>query len=549
MSTTRMDLARTLGSGSLLRAILERRTDVLDVFPALPAGPQDVIVRLGGDREPAAPSTVEAIAASMTALGAPDSSLENVALLGEPGTRAVIVGQQPGLLGGPLYSFLKAAGAVQTAMALGLAGGVGGRPWVPVFWNASEDHDLDEINVAVLPGEGGAPRRIRAELAADGRACRDVSSETAIFDAFLDEIEAALPGGPFREGLASVLRETRGGSIAAWFSRLLLDNLGEAGLVIVEPDHVREATRDLMMREVREPGRLTGAVRRGVESVSALGLTPVLSGDREVNLFVFHEGRRRALVRDGEGFRAEGTSARFGAEELLKRIDENPHDFSTNVALRPLVQNAALPVGVQLAGPTEFNYLSELAIAHEDAGVPQPVLLPRPSMTLVEPRVSKALGKLGLTAEDVILDAAGVASAVEGDEVEADLRDRIEGLRTTLETDLGPMLDASGPDGSTGRRKAERLAGHLRRNLEKLERTVVDARREEREVGRRHVERVVNALRPMNRPQERVYGLLPFLAHHGPMLIVDLLKAIGPFMYDHRVVRLGRVEKPWPWMS
>ena len=158
-------------------------------------------------------------------------------------------------------------------------------------------------------------------------------------------------------------------------------------------------------------------------------------------------------------------------------------------------------------------------------------------MTLVEPRVARSLGKIGVAAEDVILDSAA-ASVASDDDVETALHTRVADLRVALEEGLGPLLDASGPEGSTTRRKAARLAGHIRNNLEKLERTVVGARRDERDVGRRHVARVTDALRPLGRPQERVYGLLPFLVRHGPALVDRLMETVEPFVFDHLVVRL-----------
>jgi hypothetical protein len=61
------------------------------------------------------------------------------ALLGGPAAPALVVtGQQPAVGGGPLYTLVKVAHAVSLARALGAAaGGV-----APLFWCASEDHDL-----------------------------------------------------------------------------------------------------------------------------------------------------------------------------------------------------------------------------------------------------------------------------------------------------------------------------------------------------------------------------------------------------------------------
>ena len=80
----------------------------------------------------------------------------------------VTTGQQPGLFAGPLYGLYKALTAVQLASALEP---LLGRPVLPLFWVASEDHDWEEADHTFLldqendlvtfrvPPQGGAPDR------------------------------------------------------------------------------------------------------------------------------------------------------------------------------------------------------------------------------------------------------------------------------------------------------------------------------------------------------------------------------------------------------
>ena len=57
------------------------------------------------------------------------------------GAVAVVSGQQVGLFGGPAFSFYKALSAIRAAHELSQKG----IPAVPVFWMATEDHDVDEV--------------------------------------------------------------------------------------------------------------------------------------------------------------------------------------------------------------------------------------------------------------------------------------------------------------------------------------------------------------------------------------------------------------------
>jgi len=63
--------------------------------------------------------------------------------LEKPGTVAVVTGQQVGLLSGPSYTIFKALTAVRLAAQLSKQG----TPAVPIFWLATEDHDLAEIDL------------------------------------------------------------------------------------------------------------------------------------------------------------------------------------------------------------------------------------------------------------------------------------------------------------------------------------------------------------------------------------------------------------------
>src|SRR5579862_9222162 len=83
------------------------------------------------------------------------------------GAVAVVTGQQVGLFGGPAYSIYKALTAVHVARELTERG----VDAVPVFWLATEDHDLAEVDHCFLPKRGGFER---FDLAVAGLADRRV---------------------------------------------------------------------------------------------------------------------------------------------------------------------------------------------------------------------------------------------------------------------------------------------------------------------------------------------------------------------------------------
>ena len=79
------------------------------------------------------------------AWGASEQTLNNIRRLRE-GAFAVVTGQQVGLFGGPLLALFKAASVLALAKQVESAG----VPCVPIFWMATEDHDLAEVNQSLL---------------------------------------------------------------------------------------------------------------------------------------------------------------------------------------------------------------------------------------------------------------------------------------------------------------------------------------------------------------------------------------------------------------
>jgi hypothetical protein len=77
----------------------------------------------------------------------------NLALL-KGNAVAIVTGQQVGLFGGPAYTFYKALSALTIAAQLRKKN----IEAVPIFWMASEDHDLAEINHVYWPSATGLER-------------------------------------------------------------------------------------------------------------------------------------------------------------------------------------------------------------------------------------------------------------------------------------------------------------------------------------------------------------------------------------------------------
>src|SRR5260370_6765992 len=164
------------------------------------------------------------------ALGAGAETLSNLDRL-EKGAVAIVSGQQVGLFSGPAYSVYKALTAVQIAEELTR----GGIPAVPVFWMATEDHDLDEVRHSTWFDQG---KLVRFELPAGEETGRPVGGIPlgAQIDRFGQEV-ADLLANQGSDLLAQYLtesyrpEETYGSAFGKLFARLF----AQQGLILIDP--------------------------------------------------------------------------------------------------------------------------------------------------------------------------------------------------------------------------------------------------------------------------------------------------------------------------
>jgi len=143
-------------------------------------------------------------------------------LLAAPGTVAIVTGQQVGLFGGPAYTLYKALTALKLAHQLTDQG----IPAVPVFWLATEDHDLAETDHCWLFGPDRRPHRVSAKV--QGLTGQPVGS--LVLDSVpLEELRAVLDGLPYAEDIVERVAAAYqpGRTMGEAFRLLLSDLLGD----------------------------------------------------------------------------------------------------------------------------------------------------------------------------------------------------------------------------------------------------------------------------------------------------------------------------------
>ena len=303
--------------------------------------------------------------------------MANIQRLSEPGTFAVVTGQQVGLFSGPAFTLYKALTTVRLAQSLSEQG----LPCVPVFWLATEDHDLDEVSQGatfdeeynLLPlrdsGDRPSPRSPVGEV-----------RHTAEISAALSQLETALPEGESRSRLLQDLREcyVPGATWGESFARFMTRLFGRWGVILMDPldESVHRLSSGVYQQALGKAAELRAGVLESSHALVQRGYHAQVHVVEDSTLvFVARHGDRLALhQRDGKFF-LDG-SEEISLSELQSLLAERPLDFSPNVLLRPLVQDSLLPTLAYVAGPSELAYLGQAQSLYRALGRPQPVIFP-----------------------------------------------------------------------------------------------------------------------------------------------------------------------------
>jgi hypothetical protein len=286
----------------------------------------------------------------------------HVARLAAGEADVVITGQQPGFLGGPLYTLYKAAAAVAAAAARTAAG----HPTVPLFWFGDDDDDRVEAFAPWLwdPARGALLRATPPDGGADEMV--GAASGPAWSLAEASWLASRAPRGGLARELATIWSRGRDDGLA-WGRlqrRALLRLFAGTGLLAVSGEDARLHAvaapfyaalwprRDALARTAREAG----------EALVAGGFHAQLGeGSLARPLHLADGGRRLTL-----------------SAEMAAAPDPPPAgQLRPGVLLRSPVQDWLFrPSGV-VVGPGELAYLIQMQGVYDELELPRAPLLAR----------------------------------------------------------------------------------------------------------------------------------------------------------------------------
>ncbi|MGB7281439.1 MAG: bacillithiol biosynthesis cysteine-adding enzyme BshC [Candidatus Acidiferrum sp.] len=488
------------------------------------------------DYPPERRAEVAAILAEQNAVfGAGEATGENLARFAK-GACAVVSGQQVGLFSGPAFAIYKAVSAIQIAQELTKAG----VDAVPVFWMATEDHDLDEVRSSTwflngklkrfeLPGNGDAGLPV-GRIALGAQVQEMVDEAAGILRAAGGELVAAI----FRESYGA--QETYGSAFGKLFARLF----AEQGLILLDALDARlhRVAGEVLRGAVEERDALDEALlARGKELDKAGFAAQVKVTARSTLLFKMGSGSRQPITFSGGKFVCGEQS--WGKEELVRAVEAEPENFSPNALLRPVLQDYLLPTAAYIAGPAEIAYFAQAEVIYKKLLGRMPTILPRAAYTILDAKAEKLLRRYVLKVEDVWRGSQELRRRMETASVPPTLGKNLDKtvkesarMLAQLKKQIVRLDPTLGGAVQTAQKK-------IAFQLEKLKRKAGKAQALKTGLIAAHQEFLESLLYPHKMLQSRELCFLPFLASWGMGGLKELQKlSSSSKLTEHKILRI-----------
>jgi bacillithiol synthase len=460
------------------------------------------------------------------AFGAGEKTLTNIQRLRE-GAPAVVTGQQVGLFGGPTFCLLKALTAVMMAEKAGA---------VPVFWLATEDHDLEEVNTVNLPA-GDHLQKFTVNVPHREGAPVGTIEFTDEITAAVQQVEAIFGQSEISELLAASYRkgETFGTAFARFYAKVFSD----LGVVFLNPldAELHRIAQPVFRAALEKSEEINQALLARNQELESAGYHAQVKVTASHTLCFYIEDGARTPVRHhgGEFFVGE---RKLSAPELLEETARCPERFSANVLLRPVMQDYLLPTLCYIGGPAEIAYFAQIEVVYRKLAGRVTPIVPRIFATLIEPRIAKLFDRYQLSLAELFgapeKTRELVGSRALPDSILKSFDQAAEHLEQALALIQGPLekLDRTLIDA------AENAGTKMRYQLQGVRDKAARAEARKNTEVMRHADELVTALYPNKDLQERGVGGVYFLLKYGRGVVEHIKASVRTGCGEHQVVRI-----------
>jgi bacillithiol synthase len=427
-------------------------------------------------------------------------------------TFTITTGHQLSIFGGPLYVFYKLVSAINLARDLTLK-----NPdynFVPVYWMATEDHDIEEISSLDLFG-----KKIKWNTPFKGPAGN--APLTGIEESITELIRIA---GESQN--AKIISERirnaylQSSTLAEAHRKFINSFFGKYGLIIIDGNNIelKKQFTDVTAKDIGEKNsfRLVSETNSVFETQYNVQVNP-----REINFFYLGSDWRERVIDKNEKYKVINQDIVFSKTELSDELQNHPARFSPNVIMRPLYQSAVLPDVAYIGGPAEVAYWLQLKKVFLHYNISMPAVLLRNCALIADSNTVSKLGKVNISIIDIFHSVDElIRKFLTVDSGDFSLNDFSEEINKKFE-ELGKSVTAVDP---TLQPSVEAEKKKILNSISIIEQKIIRAKKRNSETLVSQIKGLKEKLFPSGKLQEREESFVTFFLRYGEELIPQLLE-------------------------
>ena len=462
--------------------------------------------------------------------------------LANPESVILITGQQLGLFASPIYTIYKIITTIKLAESLNNE--KSNYQYIPVFWLESEDHDFQEINHIGLFGKDIQPTQIKYNGKDRGKvSLRHYQLESSI-TSFISEIEENLLETEFSQDLFEKINDyyKPNKDWTAAVRRFLKEIFIPYGLLFFQPgdEEIKKISAEFFTQLLLKGKETKNAFDGRSKELMKKGYhNQVKNIPGQTFVHLEQENLQRGhLYKEGDNYYLKDSGKRYTQTEVINLINNNPMRVSSTVVSRPLLQSWLLPVAAYIAGPGEIAYWAQLGQMFSEFEIVLPILYPRISATVIEPKIARYMERYLPDIEDLPLKKSKFIEQYFKNLSENKGGDPLRNLHHLLDNEgqkiesylktLDPtLLDA-------GKKSFERI----KQTLDNLENRVIKVKEQRESQLTNHLQQIYTSFSPDEVPQERYISVIYFLNKFGPVFIESLFSDLEFDNFDHQLLYL-----------
>jgi bacillithiol synthase len=457
-----------------------------------------------------------------------------------PDVKLIFTGQQLGLFLSPIYTIYKAITVLKLVEKLNAKGSI---KYVPVFWLESEDHDFAEVNHFGLWNSSMQPQSITYRGKDYGKRSVRHYQLTDEIDASISELKENLIETEFSADLFSLLQNTyKKGTNWLSATRELFKNLfHDQGLLFFEPGHrdIKEISAPFFISLLENTEEISGLFQKKSQEMGEAGyfnqVTPL--SDRTF-VHVENAEQNRIHIRYDNGKYLFDDENGIAKNDIEKFVDKNIQNISTTVISRPILQSWLFPVAAYVAGPAEVAYWTQLSPLFAKFDLSIPVVYPRISLTLIEPKIDRFINKQTIDITQIALKKqefldnyfAGRPQTTE--DPFTVLKDNLTVGKSNITAHLklvDPTLISS----------SEKLIEKIQHQIDVLAHKAIQAQQRKEQTVTNQLEQVHHSIFPEGIPQERFVSIVYFLNKYGQGFVAELIDKMDLNNFQHQIIDIG----------